>query len=343
MKKVFLMAVAAVAMLASCSNDETTGKAVNTKAIKFSNTFVNNGTRSVVDPSFTKENLGSFKVYGYTQAGCIFDGVTVSSDDNGDSWTYSPTKWWIQNNIYTFGAIAPAATAVSNPQVTDGKVTMDVSFTNNGTTDLLHAAPEVVTADEDFMASPAPVAMSFNHQLSKVKFSFENSIGAGYTMKITNIQIKNAKANGKLTVAEAGNSWSEQTGETNLNFGAASTTGENVAEVIANGSTVESYKEMLMIPTDADAEYNVGFTFEVLDNNVTVGIYEKTATIKDVELKLGYCYNFKVALTVEDMTDPDNPESPKPIVFTVSSVENWDNADVNQNATVDEVPETQEP
>lgn len=343
MKKVFLMAVAAVAMLASCSNDETTGKAVNGNTIKFSNTFVNNGTRSVLDPSFTKESLGNFKVYGYTQNGCIFDGVTVSSNDNGASWTYSPTKWWIQNNTYTFGAIAPAATAVSNPQVTNGKVTMDVSFTNNGTTDLLHAAPAVVTADENFMASPAPVAMSFNHQLSKVKFSFENSIGAGYTMKITNIQIKNAKANGKLTVAEAGNSWSEQTGETNLNFGAASTTGENEAEVIANGSTVESYKEMLMIPTAADAEYNVGFTFEVLDNNVTVGTYEKTATIKGVELKLGYCYNFKVALTVEDMTDPDNPESPKPIVFTVSSVENWNDAEVDQNATVDEVPETQEP
>ena len=94
MKKVFLMAVAAVAMLASCSNDETTGKAVNTKAIKFSNTFVNNGTRSVVDPSFTKESLGNFKVYGYTQNGCIFDGVKVSSNDNGASWTYSPTKWW---------------------------------------------------------------------------------------------------------------------------------------------------------------------------------------------------------------------------------------------------------
>ena len=335
MKKVFLMAVAAVAMLASCSNDETTGKAVNTKAIKFSNTFVNNGTRSMVDPSFTKESLGNFKVYGYTQNGCIFDGVTVSSNDNGASWTYSPTKWWIQNNTYTFGAIAPAATAVSNPQVTNGKVTMDVSFTNNGTTDLLHAAPAVVTADENFMASPAPVAMSFNHQLSKVKFSFENSIGAGYTMKITNIQIKNAKANGKLTVAEAGNSWSEQTGETNLNFGAASTTGENEAEVIANGSTVESYKEMLMIPTAADAEYNVGFTFEVLDNNVSVGIYEKTATIKGVELKLGYCYDFAAELNADNIVvDPDNPDAElKPIEFKVNEISDW--IDTDKDQTID--------
>ena len=47
-----------------------------------------------------------------------------------------------------------------------------------------------------------------------------------------------------------------------------------------------------MIPTAADAEYNVGFTFEVLDNTVSVGIFEKTATIKGVELKLGYCYDF---------------------------------------------------
>lgn len=59
MKKIFLIGLAATAMLASCSNDETVEMAQQ-KAIGFSNAFVNNGTRSVEDPSFTKDNLQNF-------------------------------------------------------------------------------------------------------------------------------------------------------------------------------------------------------------------------------------------------------------------------------------------
>ena len=46
MKKIFLIGLAATAMLASCSNDETVEMAQQ-KAIGFSNAFVNNGTRSI--------------------------------------------------------------------------------------------------------------------------------------------------------------------------------------------------------------------------------------------------------------------------------------------------------
>ena len=57
MKKIFLIGLAATAMLASCSNDETVEMAQQ-KAIGFSNAFVNNGTRSIVDPSFTTDFFG---------------------------------------------------------------------------------------------------------------------------------------------------------------------------------------------------------------------------------------------------------------------------------------------
>lgn len=55
-KNLFFMGIAAAAMLASCSNDETMDMPQSkTKAISFTNAFVNNGTRSIVDPSFKKE------------------------------------------------------------------------------------------------------------------------------------------------------------------------------------------------------------------------------------------------------------------------------------------------
>ena len=76
MKKLFMIGLAATAMLASCSNDETVEMA-QSKAIGFSNAFVNNGTRSIVDPSFTTETLKDFAVYGFTQNGQIFKGDKV--------------------------------------------------------------------------------------------------------------------------------------------------------------------------------------------------------------------------------------------------------------------------
>ena len=54
------MAVAAVAMLASCSNDETTGKAVKGNAIQFDG-FVN---KSVKRPTTSTTRISPHSRYG---------------------------------------------------------------------------------------------------------------------------------------------------------------------------------------------------------------------------------------------------------------------------------------
>lgn len=331
MKKIFLIGLAATAMLASCSNDETVEMA-QSKAISFSNAFVNNGTRSIVDPSFTTTSLENFAVYGFTQAGQIFDGTTVSAP----GWTYSPQQYWVAGNTYTFGAIAPAAQSanVSNVALADGKVGMVVNFSNNGTVDLLHAAPTAIECNDAFIASLTKVGMTFNHQLSKVKFSFANEVGEGYNVKVTNVKITNAKSTGKLTIG-ATNAWSEQGGSVELAFGDAETDVAN-SEIIANGGAMESYKEMLMIPTDNTAEYTVTFTVELFQGEVSLGEFDHTTTIKNVELKLGYCYDFKATLTHENIVDPENPL--QPIEFTVDGITAWNPTESDQ--TLD-VPTTQ--
>ena len=336
MKKLFMIGLAATAMLASCSNDETVEMA-QSKAIGFSNAFVNNGTRSIVDPSFTTKTLKDFAVYGFTQVGQIFNGTTVSAP----GWTYTPLQYWVAGNTYTFGAIAPAAQKanVSNVTLDGGKVCMKVTFTNNGTVDLLHAAPAAVICDDTFLAQTNPkVGMTFSHQLSKVKFSFKNAVGEGYNVKVTNVKITNAKQTGTLTIG-ATNVWSAQEGSIELVFGDAKTDKAN-SEIIANGAEMESYKEMLMIPTDDTAEYTVTFDAYLYQGNVLLNkdglAYKHTTTIKDVELKLGYCYDFKATLTYENIVDPKNPL--KPIEFTVDGVENWNHNEVDP--TLD-VPTTQ--
>ena len=320
--------------MASCSNDETVEMAQQ-KAIGFSNAFVNNGTRSVVDPSFTTSTLKDFAVYGFTQKGQIFNGEKVSK--GGTAWSYDNVQYWVPGNTYTFGAIAPYSVAgnVSNVTLPTGatKVGMEVAFTNTDAdqVDLLHAAPAQITGVTPTYTTP--VSMTFNHQLSKVKFSFQNSVGEGYNVKVSNVKITDAFKEGTLTVAAAGNTWGGQTNKNlELNFGNvvadASTT---EASVIAYAATLESYNEKLMIPMGSSAIYTVTFTAELFKDNVSLGIYNHRVEIKNVEFKLGYCYNFKASLTHKNITGPDELN---PIEFTVASVKNWDQTESNKDLSV---------
>ena len=340
MKKLFMIGLAATAMLASCSNDETVEMAQQ-KAIGFSNAFVNNGTRSIVDPSFTTKTLKDFAVYGFTQAGQIFNGTTVSAP----GWTYTPLQYWVPGNTYTFGAIAPYSVATNVSKValpkSAKKVEMAVAFTNTDANqvDLLHAAPMQIAGTDVTVTYSTPVPMTFNHQLSKVKFSFMNAVGEGYKVKVSNVKITDAYTNGTLTVAAAGNTWSNQ--ETNalvLNFGnvTADDATADEAAFIANGETLESHNEKLMIPMASTATYTVTFTAELYHGDVLLGSYDHNVKIENVEFKLGYCYDFKATLTHENIVDPKNPL--KPIEFTVAGIEKWNQKEVDQ--TLD-VPTTQ--
>lgn len=341
MKKVFFLGIAAATMLASCSKNETVDVPQG-KAIGFSNTFVDNATRSVVDPSFKKETLPNFAVYGFTQNGQIFNGVPVSSADNGSTWTYNPIQYWVKGNQYAFAAIAPASVSVSDAELTgtsvdDYKVGMTVSFTNDGKTDLLYAAANNVDANDSFMASPDPVSLTFKHQLSKVKFSFKNNVSGAYNIKVTDVKITDAKRSGTLKVSTAAdNAWSNVGGDPlELSFGAAGTTDANTAEAIAFGTEVETYNEQLMIPTASTESYNVTFKVELLNGTVSMGTYNHTATIEGVELELGYCYDFAAELNAENIVvDPDDPDAQlEPITFTVNEISGW--IDTNKDQTID--------
>lgn len=343
MKKLFMIGLAATAMLASCSNDETVEMAQQ-KAIGFSNAFVNNGTRSIVDPSFTTKTLEDFAVYGFTQAGQIFKGDKVYKGGSASTgWSYDVLQYWVPGNTYTFGAIAPhsVATNVSDIALPENakKVEMTVAFTNTDAdqVDLLHAEPAQIAGTEVTETYKTPVSMTFRHQLSKVKFSFENAVGEGYNVKVSNIKIMDAYTNGTLTVAANGNTWSAQANNTlGLDFGnvVADDATADEAAVIANAATLESYNEKLMIPMDATATYTVTFTAELYQGDVLLGSYNHEVKIENVEFKLGYCYDFKASLTHENITDkPLNP-----IEFDVTNVEDWNETDIDQEL---DVPTTQ--
>ena len=326
--------------MASCSNDETVEMAQQ-KAISFSNAFVNNGTRSSVDPSFNSDNLKDFAVYGFAENAQNFKGEKVYKVEGTNTWKYDNLQYWVPGNTYTFGAIAPHSVAanVSNVTLPTGatKVEMEVAFTNTDDVkqvDLLHAAPAQIAGTAVTPTYEAAVSMTFYHQLSKVKFSFENAVGAGHYVKVKDVKITNAYKTGTWKVTgEPANTWSNQADKTlELNFGNVVANGAtaNVAANIAFNETLESYYEKLMIPMDASATYTVTFTVDLCAGDAVLKSKTFTTQISGVEFKLGYCYDFKASLNADNITD----DPLKPIEFTVIKVEDWNQAESNKDLSV---------
>lgn len=340
MKKIFLIGLTAAAMMASCSNDETVEMAQK-KAISFSNAFVNNGTRSSVDPSFNSDNLKDFAVYGFAENAQNFKGEKVYKVEGTNTWKYDNLQYWVPGNTYTFGAIAPHSVAanVSNVTLPTGatKVGMEVAFTNTDDVkqvDLLHAAPAQIAGTAVTPTYKDAVSMTFYHQLSKVKFSFENAVGAGHYVKVKDVKNTNAYKTGTWKVTgEPANTWSNQADKTlELNFGNVVANGAtaNVAANIAFNETLESYYEKLMIPMDASATYTVTFTVDLCAGDAVLKSKTFTTQISGVEFKLGYCYDFKASLNADNITD----DPLKPIEFTVIKVEDWNQAESNKDLSV---------
>ena len=329
MKKIILAALA-IAALASCNKTEVVG-VTESNAIAFDNAFVDNATKSVNDPSFTNTNLFSdFAVYGFVEDAVLFNGTKVTGTGVGDdaSWTYEGTQYWIAGAQYNFHAVAP---------VTDGgwtktaatSASTTLSFTNNGTTDLLYA----YAAQQGQLEDNPEVEFSFRHVLSKVKFSFENAYNAtNSTIQVREITITNAHKAGNVVLESNETTWSDQDGSLKLEFGNAALASATAEEAFVFGNTVESYNELLLIPGAVTDGYNVTFIVDLLVNGTIVKSYEHTTTVKFTPLA-GTCYDINAEINAANI-DPDHAQ--EAIVFTVKSLAGWgepENADVESPFT----------
>ena len=347
MKKV-IFALAAVVALAACSKEQTVVMPEG-NAIGF-NTFVENSTRSVNDPSFTNDEnkmFADFAVFGYVEGAVLFDGTkvakTITNNDLKSDWKYEGTQYWIAGANYNFNAVAPFSgnwTKVDNG--TDASKTT-VSFTNNGTTDLLYAT----TPAEGKVSGNTAVEFNFRHVLSKVKFSFENGYNAtNATIKVKNIVVTNAHktANVVLTADTAWGGHATANGFT-LDFGmatdaeATTDANENVEVAYAYGATYESQNERFLIPSATEYEYVVTFTVELYINGTQIDVdkntegvqgYNHTAKVTFAPAA-GNAYDIKAVITPKNI-DPNNEQ--EPIQFTVTAIGEWgtdDNGDAEGN------------
>ena len=336
MKKIFV-AVLAMAGVVACNTVDTLDVPQNPE-IRFANAFVENATRAdeALDPSTTTQSLTAFDVWGFMDKvdGTVFVGEDVTGSKG--NFSYANTQYWAPGHKYYFAAVAPMNSANVEVDTATANLTGigTIKFTNkNGTEDLLYSA---VAVDAPAFGEAKTVMLTFNHLLSKVKFTFTNGFANDNAkIVVTNIHIADAPKTATATLTgnwwEA-NPWKGYEGTTDLAFGDA---GE-----ILRGAKQQSADERLTLPAPATQVYNISFDVELFLGEVSAYKGSKTAVVKDIELEIGKAYNF--AATIDQSNITEDGSELQPIVFDVEVVKDWVEADKEGDVVLTEAVSTEE-
>lgn len=269
MKKIFI-ALAALATIAACDKAEVI-RIPEGEEIAFNKAFVDNSTKTAVDPSYssTGQQLTSFKVWGSVDGGAgvvsIFNNNTVTgtigsnivNNVEQNVWKADKKQYWINGAKYNFAALvnAKGVTLGNANNGTNNLLPITVDFTADGATDLLYAKSE-----ENIIGSLTTnqlVDFSFQHLLSKVKFTVNNSSKAAedYSFKVNNIVIT---GDSEGTYDLPGKKWSTTKTSKGYTVNAISVD-KNTAD-----TGQECEQELLLIPgsfgIDFDVEIYLGET-----------------------------------------------------------------------------------
>lgn len=332
MKKIFI-AVLAVAALASCSKEQTVN--VDKGAVIGFDTFVENSTRA---NDLTKGTF-DFGVYGLVEKGSnsalIFNNQEVAADGS-----YSPAQYWIAAAQYYFTAIAPKTNAKWAYTTTTAH-TGTIAFDNQAAAanqDLLFAYVKPAQTPAEIKAAPAKVGFTFNHMLSRVRFTFANGFGEGsnITLQVTDVTIEDAYATAQLDVTDGtpAAAWKNFGTTFSKNFGQVG--GATLATLTDVGVTTEgatmsaATEHFYLIP--ANKAYKVTFKVDLYQAGVKLDTYARTATIPATDMQKGMSYDIKTTLNAQNTSDDGKLW---PIEFEVTAVTEWANfGDVDITDTV---------
>ena len=306
-KSLFVLGVAA-AVLTGCSQSEVTDIA-ESSAIKFSKAFVGNPTKSatVVD----NDKIQSFYVYAYKNEDALLTNENVYLQ-NG-LWAYDNIKIWDDAATYSFAAYSNGGTAkgvgsLENVSYDKGVGTLKISsYTAGGDDDLLASISTETLAEAN-----TPVAFTFKHVLSMVKFTVKSGLGNDKELVINNLTVEAGKIqnNGDLTYSTAATNWElAQSGQTYASLSAAdlNATTETPAEA-----------EFTVLPQDVSGGFTVTIEATITPEGESAINKTFTATIPadNAKWKVGNRYNYIATINATDMNI---------IEFDAPKVDDWNN------------------
>ena len=320
----------AVAAFAACSTEEQIA-APQGDAIAFGNAFIDNATKAI-DGTFANNGtdvneLTQFNVYGIVKnttgaVANIFCAEPVSK--NGSVWTYDPnkTQYWVAGNSYSFAAVKNGVVAVN-----DYDMPATIAYDVESQDDVLYAEVNNV----NYAGNVQPVKFTFNHLLSKVKFTVKNQMqyGNGNSYKVKDVRIVDAV---KTATYEIGNTWVNHDDAYELNFGHIVTVGANQVEgalkMLQDGVGESNYEHLLIPQVNATLNIKVDVEYYVADKahagvDVLNDAYTKDV-VANLTLEAGKAYNFILTL--------GNPG--EPITFAVETITDWIEENVALNPAV---------
>lgn len=308
MKKIFL-ATLAIAALTACNKEEVI-KVNPGEVIAFGDTFVDNATKAAADPSYSTNDISSFKVYGTVNGGngaaVIYSGteITKGGADYGAAWICPVNQYWIAGAAYKFiGVVDGDKNGVSATTLTDDGMPTTISYTADGVTDLL-----CQTVTRTGLASGNEiVSFSFNHLLAKAKFTVNNNstTATNYLHKVRDIKISNAYNTATYNISAG--SWGSQ----------ASNGGQGFDDITASDASTECANEKLLIPGlpavtvefVIDLYYIEDTTETLISTKEYTGTNAKTATVL---IEAGKAYDFNISVEVGEL-----------IQFSVTQQPSW--------------------
>ena len=283
MKKLMILAVAAIALVA-CSKTFDTGVRTNEgKAIGFGTwTETLTKARATNSNNTAFENGDTFNIYGYKTKSStntvVFNGdvVTATVSNSDVSWDYTQHRFWDPSaTSYTFYAVMPSgllATEGASPYATTGLfASSPVSFDNPTAfnNDILVATPLTVD-NATFTTDNYKVPLVFNHIASCVDLKLKKDIKLGdAVVKITALKLVNIHNAGHFTITYPSNvpvaEWNE---ETTVGYLAAASNNEytvtlpNGGAVAAGSTTYDSGTHVGTTPANpAPGEVFSGYVF----------------------------------------------------------------------------------
>lgn len=311
--------MAVTVSMASCSLEEVVEQPTP-QAIGFSS-FVGKPTKAVTQTE--KTNLGSFQVYGgYATNTSVFEGVSVASVDNGNTWNYTNTQYWVPGQSYKFAAMGPTGALTGKGTLSfdygTGHLTLqDYTEANlEDSKDIVYAGNVTRTTNSPLQtADYDAVSFTFGHIMSWIQIKFVHKMTSGYKVTVSDVAVTGVKTGASFT----------GTGTTTGTWGTSLSSNAVFSNQTPANNELDAADESCMVDFIAIPQtvgtLKISFNLMVVDsaNNTLISNKTMSSTVSSATWASNNIYVYTANLEYGDV-------GIYPIQFTVSDF-SWGNTD----------------